>query len=124
MKLTRFSQQRLQATFGQWNVPDDYAGPITNYLLYGLHPGNCFAALVANDAIRAIQSCHPANTIDSLKRLTGWMAAHLPASAGGSWAAIKYWHKLSDAARRSALEEAKLIYSEEEEIMLALRDLT
>jgi len=122
MNLTRHSQQRLQATFDYWNVPREYSAPITNYLLHGLPPGNFFAALIANDALAAIQSCHPANTIESLKCVTGWMQESLPAASKGSWNALANWYKTSDAARRIALEDAGLIYTEEQEILLALKE--
>lgn len=121
MKLSEHSKNRLLHTFAEWKVPKDYADPMYNYLVYGFEPGSFFTAVLANDFCGAIQRSHPANTIEALKHLVGWMRDAVPVKAMGSYQAVKDWTSLEQEQRRALLEWRGLIYSVEDEMMLVLQ---
>jgi hypothetical protein len=121
MKLSEHSKNRLLKTFADWSVPKDYADPMYNYLVYGFEPGSFFTAVLANDFCSAIQRSHPANTIEALKHLVGWMRDAVPLQAMGSYQAVKVWTSLDHEQRRALLEWRGLIYSAEDEMMLVLQ---
>lgn len=121
MIITVFSWDRLYRTFKQWEVPNDFADPMANYLVYGYEPGSCFSAVLANDFIGAIRSSHPSNTVEAFKALAGWIYSHVPPQAYGSYEHVRAWLDLDPNARRSILERNRLIYSAKEETWLALK---
>jgi len=121
MNITVYSRNRLYETFSKWDVPRDFADPMANYLVYGYEPGGCFTAVLANDFFAAIQSSHPANTVEAFKCLVGWIRDTMPIESYGSYLAVKHWLKLDEEDRRRILENHQLIYTEQEEIMLTLR---
>jgi len=121
MKLSEHSRNRLLGTFAHWRVIKDYADPMYNYLVHGYNPGSFFTAVLANDFASAVQRSHPANTIEALKQLVGWMQDNTPVKARGSYAAVEDWTKLDPAQRRAVLEWRGLIYSVEDEMMLVLQ---
>lgn len=121
MNITVYSRDRLYQTFNHWEVPDDFADPVANYLVYGYEPGSCFTAVLANDFIGAIRSSHPSNTVEAFKALVGWMHDHLPPQAYGSYDRVAAWCELGPSERRRFLESNRLIYTEQEEIMMGLR---
>jgi hypothetical protein len=121
MNITHFSQQRLYATFRQWDVPMDFADPMANYLMYGLEPGSCFTAILHNDFYRAMQSSHPANTVEVFKALVGWIDGCMPKQAYGSCERVTAWINLDPEQRRAILEQYSLIYTAREETWLALK---
>ncbi len=121
MKLSEHSKNRLLNTFADWKVPKDYADPMYNYLVYGFEPGSFFTAVLANDFCGAIQRSHPANTVEALKHLVGWMRDAVPVKAMGSYEAVKDWTSLDQEQRRALLEWRGLIYSVEDEMMLVLQ---
>lgn len=123
MKLTRLSFNRLKETAANWSVPKDFYDPMANYLVYGWEPGSCFSAVLANDFFTAIQRSHPANTIKAFKATTGWINDCFPKRAWGNYKALDYWVNLTEEQRRSHLEEAKLIYTEQQEIMMGLQGI-
>lgn len=122
MELAPHSRNRILNTFFQWDVPKDFAEPMYNYLVHGFTPGSCFTAVLANDFQNAIGHSHPANTITAFKALAGWIRDTVPLYARGTYKAVENWIKLSDAERRAVLEEHELIYPEQEEILLILRN--
>ena len=122
MELTAHSQNRLMNTFALWQVPKDYADPLYNYLVYGYHPGSFFTALLANDAMGAIGSSHPSNTMEALKHTVGWMRDTLDFRMIGSYGSVNSWLALDDAERRKILEELRLIYTGEQEVVMILKD--
>lgn len=123
MKLTDYSRNRILDTFSKWDLPRDFSDPIYNYLVYGYEPGSCFTAVLANDFYAAIQSSHPANTVNAFKSLAGWIREHMPAEAYGSYLAVKHWIRLDEDVRRRVLENHQLIYPSKEEVMLILKSV-
>ena len=121
MKLTNYSRNRLLATFHKWDVPKDFADPMYNYLVHGYSPGGFFTSVLANDFHSAIARSHPVNTVNSLKSLGGWILDCVPREAHGSYDAVSNWCSLEPQARRQILEESGLIYTEQQEIMMALQ---
>jgi hypothetical protein len=121
MNITHFSRARLYTTFKQWEVPQDFADPMANYLVYGYEPGSCFSAVLANDFIGAIRSSHPSNTIEAFKALAGWIYSYMPPEAYGSYDKVNAWCDLDPDERRAVLERNRLIYSAKEETWMALR---
>ena len=122
MNITVYSRNRLYETFSKWDVPSDFADPMANYLVYGYEPGGCFSAVLANNFFAAIQSSHPANSVEAFKCLVGWINDCMPSEAYGSDNRVSEWCCLPEGHRRAILEKYELIYTEQEEVMLALRD--
>ena len=122
MNITVYSRNRLYETFTKWDVPRDFADPMANYLVYGYEPGGCFTSVLANDFFAAMQRSHPANTIEAFKCLVGWINDCMPAEAYSSYNRVSEWIHLDEDNRRATLEKYELIYTEQEEVMLALRD--
>jgi hypothetical protein len=120
MKLSEYSQAKIQRTFDHWRVDKDFSDPIYNYLVYGYAPGSCFTSVLANDFFRAVQRSHPANTITAFKNLSGWILDVMPKEAFGTYATVEAWTKLTQEERRTVLESHRLIYTEEEEMILIL----
>ena len=123
MNLTAHSKNRLMETFQKWDVPRDFADPMYNYLVYGCEPGSCFTAVLANDFMRAMQSSHPANTVEAFKALVGWMSDCMPIESYGSYLAVKHWLKLGEDDRRRVLEIHRLVYTAKEEVWSILKDV-
>ena len=121
MKLTNYSRNCLLATFHKWDVPKDFADPMYNYLVHGYSPGGFFTSVLANDFHSAIARSHPANSIEALKHLGGWVMDCAPRECHGSYDAVSNWCYLQPAARRQILEEYGLVYTEQQEIMMALQ---
>ena len=122
VNISIYSRNRLYATFSKWDVPRDFADPIANYLVYGYEPGGCFTAVLANDFFAAIQSSHPSNTVEAFKCLVGWINDCMPVKAFGSYTAVKEWCKMDEGLRREILERFELIFTEQEEVWLILKD--
>jgi hypothetical protein len=122
MKLAECSRDKFRATFEHWRVDKDFADPIYNYLVYGWNPGSFFTAVLANDFRRAIQASHPANNVNSLKALVGWIGDHAPHKSWGSYEDVKAWEAMTDAERRELLEYRNLIYTEKEEMWKILKE--
>ncbi len=124
MKLSKHSEHRLRKSMksmNHWRVDRDFANPMINYLVHGFEPGSFFMGWYANDATAILHS-HPANTVEALKDLTKWMLNCMPPEARGSYEKVRMWMKLSDSERRKILVDSKLIYSEEEETWMILKD--
>ena len=122
MKLTKFSEQKLQKTFDMWEVDDEYAKPMINYFVHGLEPGSFFTSLMANDLIGTMTHSHMANSIPALKRLVAWLQFEMPAEAWGSYRAVSQWLKKSEDDRRKILEDHCLILTAEQETWETLKD--
>lgn len=121
MKLAEHSRNKLLNTFVQWSVPKDYADPIMNYLVHGFAPGSFFTAVLANDFCGAVQHSHPANSMQALKALVGWIKECMPNEAHGSYRKVQDWLKLDVNTRRNILVEHRLVYTVEDEVMLVLQ---
>jgi hypothetical protein len=123
LKLTDHSIHRINSSLAQYNLPYSFASPIVNYLLYGLNPGGFFTSLLANDAMGAFTHSHPMNDMLSLKYLVTWINNNLNDKVHyGSYDTVNQWLNMSDIDRRKSLENANLIYDEQTEIMLILKD--
>jgi hypothetical protein len=122
MKITVYSNNRLRKTCSTWGVARDFADPMLNYLVYGYEPGSCFTAVLANDFGGAIRHSHPSNTVEAFKALTGWIQNHFPEEAWGSYEAVEHWISMGPEFRRSELERCRLIYTEQEEIIMTLKN--
>ncbi len=122
MKLTKYNRNRILNTFKNWQVPKDFAEPMYNYLVYGYNPGSCFTSILANDFYGAIRRSHPSNTVEAFKALAGWIYETVPREAHGSYEAVDNWCYLTPEQRRAILEKSEILYTEEEEVMLVLRN--
>lgn len=122
MNLTVFSTNRIRKTFADWEVPRDFADPMYNYLVHGYQPGSCFTAVLANDFIGAIRSSHPANTVEAFKALAGWINECCPKVSQGNYNKVDAWCDMTSAMRRPILEKQGLVYTEKEEVWMALKD--
>jgi hypothetical protein len=122
MKLTPYSRNKILETFQRWDVPKEFADPMYNYLVHGYSPGGFFTSVLANDFGGAIARSHPANTIEALKHLGGWITECAPRESYGGYDVVSNWCYLPPASRRLILEENNLIYSERDEVMMTLQD--
>lgn len=118
------SRNRMYNTFLSWSVPGEYADVMYNYLVYGLAPGSFFNAVLANDFMKAIGHSHLGNTIIALKTLTGWIQDCMPHQAHGNYESVTEWLKLDSAERRKILEAYDLIYTQQEETFMLLKNKT
>ena len=110
-------------TLNTWEVPREYADIMFDYFVHGLESGSFFTAVLANDFASAMASSHPANSIQGLKNLVGWLRSTLThGQAWGDYKTVKTWLALSEAERRDVLVKYGLLYSEQQEIMLALKN--
>jgi hypothetical protein len=123
MKLSKYSKNKFMETFSQYEVPKDYADPIFNYLVHGYHPGGFWNAVFANDFMGAMARSHPANTIGALKKTVSWIMNHLVnGTTHGSYQVVDTWLKMPVEERRELLEAVGLIYPEQTEILMILKD--
>lgn len=121
MKLAIVSVDRFYETAEDWAVPDSYAEVIYNYLVHGLEPGSFFYALLANDMFGAITRSHPSNEISKLGNTMKWINdMKLRGVAWGDYTTIQKWLEMDEKTRREHLELAKVIYTEQEEILKIL----
>ena len=121
MNLTKFSRKRMMLSATRWTVPRDYFDPLYNYLVHGYEPGSFWTAVLANDFMRAVQHSHPSNDIPALKHTVGWIRDSFPQESYGNIFIVEDWVNSSGHDRRQILESARMIYTEQEEIMLGLK---
>lgn len=122
MELTKYSRNLFMETMARWEVPQDYADPIYNYLVHGFSPGSFFTAVLANNFMAAVQHSHPGNTIPALKNLVGWIESCCPGEAWGDHNTVTAWINQTTEYRRQVLESQELIYPAHEEIVMALKN--
>ena len=122
MQLSELSAKRLRKTLEHWEVDDDYASPIYNYLVHGYSPGSFFSAILANDFMLAMQSSHPANSIPALKKLSGWIWNVMPPEAWGSREVVCDWLHLDADERRAILERRGLVYTPKQETFVSIKE--
>jgi hypothetical protein len=122
MNLTNLSKYKLYNSFKSYQVDKDYADPIYNYLVHGYNPGSFFTSVLANDFLDAIARSHPGNTIPALKHLVTWIVNELPEGiTHGSYEIVDAWTKMSSEERRVVLEQRRLIYTEQDEVIKILK---
>ena len=121
MKLTKLSRNRVMESATRWTVPREYFDPLFNYLVHGFEPGSFWTAVLCNDFMRAVQHSHPANDIGALKNTVGWIQLSWPLGSYGSEQYVIEWLALEGHTRRTILEHNRLIYTEQEEIMMGLK---
>lgn len=110
-------------SLAQYEVPREYADNVYNYLVYGFEPGSFYTSVFANDFMGAMTHSHPGNSILGLKYLSIWVGNHLPKKvAWGSYECVERWLKMREHNRRSVLENLNLIYTEQQEIVMVLKD--
>lgn len=95
--------------------------PIYNYLVYGYSPGGFFESMFANDFMTAMRRSHPANSLEEMKNISGWILNCCPTEAWGSYDKVRAWPRIDSKDRRQLLEDWKLVYTEQDEIMMALK---
>ena len=123
MNITKYSRNRMMESATRWTVPREYFDPLYNYLVHGFAPGSFWSAVLANDFASAMQHSHPSNSIPHLKHVVGWMRDSWPAGTYGDRDTVILWMDLEPGHRRRILESSRLIYSEQEEVMLALKNV-
>jgi hypothetical protein len=121
MNLTKFSKDRMKLSATRWSVPRDYFDPLYSYLVHGFEPGSFWTAVLANDFMRAMQSSHPSNDVTALKHTAGWIQDSFPRESYGNIHMVEDWVNRSGHDRRQILESVRMIYTEQEEIMLGLK---
>jgi len=122
MELTKYSKNRLMGSFVTYEVAREYAMPLYGYLVHGHHPGGFWNAVFANDFLGAVARSHPGNTIPALKHVMTWIVNKMPEQSRGSYRTVDEWLELSAEDRRRVLEEYRLVFTEQEEILLTLAD--
>jgi hypothetical protein len=123
IKWSKYSKSRLMQSFAHQNVPKEWADNLSGYLLEGFPPGSFFTHLLANDALGMIGTSHTNNTIPALKTVANWLNSQMyPGTFHGSRKAVELWLAKTPKERREALEKMRLVYTEEEEIVMILKD--
>jgi hypothetical protein len=122
MELTKYSKNRLMHTFVIYEVAREYAMPLYGYLVHGHHPGGFWNAVLANDFLGAVSRSHPGNNIPAMKHAVTWIINAMPEESRGSYRTVDAWLELSAEDRRVVLEEYRLVYTEQEEILMTLAD--
>lgn len=121
MNLTIHSKLLIAQSASDWEVEPEYYGAMYRYLVYGFNPGSFFSAVLSNNWFAAIARSHPVNTITALKHLSGWIENSWPTVAFGSECAVAEWTGSGELFRRIALENAGLVYSPADEIIVSLK---
>ena len=121
MNLTKFSRDRMMLSATRWTVPRDFFDPLYNYLVHGFEPGSFWSAVLANDFMRAVQHSHPSNDISALKNTVGWIQDSFPEQSYGNRFIVGDWVNRSGHERSQILESARMVYTEQEEVMMALQ---
>jgi hypothetical protein len=121
MKLTTYSKNRITKTAEMWRVERDYFQPLYNYLVYGWEPGSFWCAVLENDWFGAIARSHPGNSVEGLKNASKWITGVWPAEIYGDLRRVRAWTYRTAEERRTTLEQAKLIYTEQQEVEMALK---
>ena len=121
MNLTKFSRDRMMVNATRWTVPRDFFDPLYNYLVHGFEPGSFWSAVLANDFMRAVQHSHPSNDIPALKHAVGWIQETFPEGSYGDRRSVKYWINMDPLERRLTLEHHRILMTEQQEIMAALK---
>lgn len=122
MDFSRYSKVRIMNSAAHWNVTKEYFDPIYNYMVHGFEPGSFYGALLANDMFRAMGCSHPANNLQQLKNLTGWIRSTMGHGIfWGSEEVVQSWLKLTEEERREKLELLRLFYPEKDEVVMILR---
>jgi hypothetical protein len=121
MKLTTYSKNRIVKSAEEWHVERDYFQPLYNYLVYGWEPGGFWTAVLMNDWFGAIVRSHPSNNVEALKNTSKWIQGTWPRNIYGDYSSVRSWLQQSAAERRTILESAGLIYTEQEEVTMALK---
>jgi hypothetical protein len=121
MKLTTYSKNRIVKTAEQWHVERDYFQPLYNYLVHGLEPGSFWCAVLENDWCGAIARSHPGNSVEALKNATKWIMGVWPAGIYGDRTSVQQWVQRTAEERRTVLEQARLVYTEQQEVEMALK---
>jgi len=123
MTVTKYSRNRFYRTLNDWAVPREYADVMFNYFVHGFEPGSFFTSLLANDFAGAMSRSHPANSVQALKNLVGWLRGTM--THGVCWGdqdTVKSWLALTNEQRLAMLIERNLVYSEQDEILMALKN--
>jgi hypothetical protein len=123
VNLTKYSRNRMMTAATHWTVPREYFDPLYNYLVHGFAPGSFWSAVLANDFMAAVQHSHPSNSLPHLKNVVGWMQDQWPEASYGNHDRVIMWQDLEPIQRRQQLESSHLIYSEEQEVMMALKNV-
>lgn len=121
MNISTYSRNHILEGMAHWDLPKDFAEAMINYLLYGFSPGSFFTAVLANDFMAAMRCSHPANSIQALKNLCGWIAERMPLTCRGSYDNVQGWLDLSDDRRRDILVNERLAYTEKQETWMSLQ---
>ena len=123
MNISKYSRNHILRLASSWEVSKEYLEPIYNYMVHGYEPGSFYSALLANDMFRAMASCHPANSVPELKKLTAWIRSTMGHGIfWGSEEVVQNWIRMSDSQRREKLELLNLVYPEKDEIVMILKD--
>jgi hypothetical protein len=120
--LNQISERRLRKLFAEWSVPDEFANPYFNYLVYGYGPGSFFTCVLANNWHEAIIRSHPSNTIEALKNLAKFTINVMPPESWGSPEEVEAWTHLTNEERRAILERCGLIYTPKQETFKAIKE--
>lgn len=122
-KYSRYSKSKLMQSFAYHEVPKEWADNLSGYLLEGFPPGSFFTFLLSNNAMGMVATSHPNNTIVALKKVVTWLNSQTyPGTFHGSPGAVKSWLAMSQKKRRANLEKMNLVYTEEAEILMILKD--
>lgn len=121
--LSKYNKRRILHSLMSYDVVDkSIEDALINYVVYGIKPGSMLTAMLANDMHGVLSLSHPSNTVEFLKNISSWIRNELPTELRGSYDAVDYWMRCDSKYRRRVLENYKLLLSQEQEIMLSLKN--
>lgn len=121
MILTKFNKERILSSSEQWMIPNTYLGSLILYLTNGIPPGSFLRAILMNDFHLAISHCSLSNAVVDLKNISDWICISFPPESHGSQENVDNWIAMSSKERRKILENHKIILTEKQEVVEALK---
>lgn len=121
MYLSTINKQRIQSSFEYWGLTKDFSDPLYHYLVFATSPGGFFTSLLANDCMTALGKSHPANSLEMLKNIAGWVINYMPKEAWGTYEKVEHWKSLNDEQRQRILEDTGLILTPQKETWATLK---
>lgn len=71
-------------------LPDNMRGGMERYIQYGIRPGGCLSAILANDLMQAVGRADE-KTLAGLWSICSFLHSHAPVTCYGDWQTVEEW---------------------------------
>lgn len=119
-----YSRALFFANLRTWGVPVtvDWGDVLWRYYGHGLPPGSFFEGMLANNMSAAMASCHPGNSIETIKATMAWLENRgMWGAAWGSDKVVESWLRRGQESRMEHLIRNHLALDPKEEMWKSLR---